>query len=66
MRISNHMIDLSDLVLVLFDARHPEPGAMRDTLKHLVKETINRPDSGKFLYILNQLDSAAMKIILKM
>ncbi|MBV5311601.1 dynamin family protein [Chromatium okenii] len=59
LRISNHMIDLSDLVLVLFDARHPEPGAMRDTLKHLVKETINRPDSGKFLYILNQLDSAA-------
>jgi GTPase SAR1 family protein len=59
LRISNHMIDLSDLVLVLFDARHPEPGAMRDTLKHLVSDTINRPDSGKFLYILNQLDSAA-------
>ncbi|MBK5965833.1 dynamin family protein [Thiocystis minor] len=59
LRISNHMIDLSDLVLVLFDARHPEPGAMRDTLKHLVGDTINRPDSGKFLYILNQLDSAA-------
>ncbi len=59
LRISKHMIDLSDLVLVLFDARHPEPGAMRDTLKHLVQNTINRADSGKFLYILNQLDSAA-------
>lgn len=59
LRITNHMIDLSDLVLVLFDARHPEPGAMRDTLKHLVVDTINRADSGKFLYILNQLDSAA-------
>jgi hypothetical protein len=57
--ITDHMIDLSDLVLVLFDARHPEPGAMRDTLQHLVVRTKNRPDSSKFLYILNQLDSAA-------
>ncbi|EXJ15322.1 dynamin family protein [Imhoffiella purpurea] len=59
LRITNHMIDLSDLVLVFFDARHPEPGAMRDTLKHLVGDTISRSDSGKFLYILNQLDSTA-------
>lgn len=59
LRITDHMIDLSDLVLVFFDARHPEPGAMRDTLKHLVVDTIHRPDSGKFLYILNQLDTAA-------
>ncbi|NCA69917.1 MAG: dynamin family protein [Sphingobacteriia bacterium] len=59
LRITDHMMDLSDLVLVFFDARHPEPGAMRDTLKHLVKDTIQRPDSGKFLYILNQLDTAA-------
>ncbi|HSO81203.1 dynamin family protein [Thiocapsa sp.] len=59
LRISDHMIGLSDLVLVFFDARHPEPGAMRDTLKHLVKDTIHRADSGKFLYILNQLDTAA-------
>jgi ribosome biogenesis GTPase A len=59
LRITDHMIDLSDLVLVFFDARHPEPGAMRDTLKHLVKDTIHRADSGKFLYILNQLDTAA-------
>ncbi len=59
LRIVDHIIDLSDLVLVFFDARHPEPGAMRDTLKHLVAETVRRPDSGKFLYILNQLDSTA-------
>jgi hypothetical protein len=59
LRITDHIIDLSDLVLVFFDARHPEPGAMRDTLKHLVSDTINRPDSGKFLYILNQLDTTA-------
>ncbi|QGU31558.1 dynamin family protein [Thermochromatium tepidum] len=59
LRITDHIIDLSDLVLVFFDARHPEPGAMRDTLKHLVADTIKRPDAGKFLYILNQLDSAA-------
>lgn len=59
LRITDHIINLSDLVLVLFDARHPEPGAMRDTLRHLVADTIGRPDAGKFLYILNQLDTAA-------
>ncbi len=57
--ITDHMIDLSDLVLVLFDARHPEPGAMRDTLQHLVVRTKNRSDSSKFLHILNQIDTAA-------
>ncbi|MEE9358284.1 dynamin family protein [Candidatus Vondammii sp. HM_W22] len=59
LRITDHIIDLSDLVLVFFDARHPEPGAMIDTLDHLVSSTINRPDSGKFLYILNQIDTTA-------
>ena len=53
------MIELSDLVLVFFDARHPEPGAMRDTLDLLVGQTMARPDSNKFLYILNQLDTTA-------
>jgi GTPase Era involved in 16S rRNA processing len=57
--IADHMIGLSDLVLVMFDARHPEPGAMRDTLKHLVVQTKNRADSNKFLFILNQLDTAS-------
>lgn len=59
LRITDHIIDLSDLVLVFFDARHPEPGAMRDTLEHLVSDTIRRSDSGKFLYILNQIDTTA-------
>ena len=57
--ITDHMTDLSDLVLVMFDARHPEPGAMRDTLQHLVVETMKRPDSSKFLFILNQLDTSS-------
>ncbi len=59
LRITDHIIHLSDLVLVFFDARHPEPGAMHDTLEHLVGNTIHRPDSGKFLYILNQMDTTA-------
>jgi len=59
LKITDHIMDLSDLVLVFFDARHPEPGAMRDTLDHLVSKTINRQDSGKFLYILNQIDTTA-------
>jgi len=59
LHITNHIIDLSDLVLVFFDARHPEPGAMGDTLQHLVAETVTRPDADKFLYILNQIDNSA-------
>jgi GTPase SAR1 family protein len=59
LRITDHIIDLSDLVLVMFDARHPEPGAMQDTLNHLIDRTINRADTGKFLYILNQIDTTA-------
>lgn len=59
LRITQHIINLSDLVLVFFDARHPEPGAMRDTLEHLVAETIERPDATKFVYILNQMDITA-------
>ncbi|GIX49613.1 MAG: hypothetical protein KatS3mg131_3824 [Candidatus Tectimicrobiota bacterium] len=59
LRLTNHIIDLSDLVLVFFDARHPEPGTMQDTLEHLVAQTIRRPDASKFLYILNQIDTTA-------
>ncbi len=59
LRITTHIIDISDLALVFFDARHPEPGAMRDTLRYLVADTIKRPDSDKFLYILNQMDTTA-------
>jgi GTPase SAR1 family protein len=59
LRITDHIISLSDLVLVMFDARHPEPGAMQDTLRHLVSQTIDRPDSNKFLFILNQIDTTA-------
>jgi len=59
LRITDRIIDLSDLVLIFFDARHPEPGSMRDTLEHLVKNTIKRRDANKFLYILNQIDVTA-------
>lgn len=59
LRITDHIMNLSDLVLVFFDARHPEVGSMRDTLQHLVKATVDRRDSNKFLYILNQIDVTA-------
>ncbi|MEO0973303.1 MAG: dynamin family protein, partial [Pseudomonadota bacterium] len=57
--IIEHIIDLADLVLVFFDARHPEPGAMQQTLKHLVGDVKDRPDFNKFMYILNQVDATA-------
>jgi hypothetical protein len=56
LRITDHIIDLSDLALIFFDARHPESGSMQDTLETLVKGTIRRNDSNKFLYILNLID----------
>ncbi|MEO6596476.1 MAG: dynamin family protein, partial [Planctomycetota bacterium] len=59
LRIVDHIVDLSDLVLIMFDARHPEPGAMRDTLQHLVGRAVARADADKFLYVLNQMDTAA-------
>ena len=59
LRIADHIIGLADLVLVFFDARHPEPGAMQDTLRHLVARAVGRADSSKFLYILNQVDNTA-------
>jgi len=61
LRITDRIIDLSDLVLVFFDARHPETGSMRDTLQHLVKSTVQRKDATKFLYILNQMDVTAQE-----
>jgi predicted GTPase len=59
LKITDHIIELSDLVLVFFDARHPEPGAMQDTLEHLVQGSQRRNDSSKFVFILNQIDSSA-------
>jgi predicted GTPase len=59
LHLTQHILDLSDLVLVFFDARHPEPGAMRDTLEHLVATVVDRGDIKKFLFILNQMDITA-------
>lgn len=59
LKISQLIIDRADLVLVFFDARHAEPGAMQETLRHLVAGTVNRPDSNKFLFILNQIDATS-------
>lgn len=61
LKITKHIVDMSDLVLVFFDARHPEPGAMRDTLEHLVKANIDRNDAQKVMFILNQIDTAAQE-----
>ena len=59
LRLTKHIVRLSDLVLVFFDARHPESGAMQDTLKHLVEEHLDSMDAEKFIYILNQIDTSA-------
>lgn len=61
LKLTQHIINLSDLVLVFFDARHPEPKAMQDTLSYLVSASVNRADANKFLYILNQMDVTAQE-----
>jgi GTPase SAR1 family protein len=57
LQLTDHIIDLSDLVLVFFDARHPEPGAMRDTLEHLVNRVAARNDFTKLVFVLNMIDT---------
>lgn len=57
--IADRIIDRSDLVMVFFDAHRPEPGAIRDTLEHLVEKAVERHDATKFIYILNQIDVTA-------
>ncbi len=59
LRIADRIISRSDLVLVFFDAHRPEPGAIRDTLEHLVERAVGRHDATKFIYILNQIDVTA-------
>ncbi len=59
LQIADRIIERSDLVLVFFDAHRPEPGAIRDTLEHLVEKAIDRHDATKFIYILNQIDVTA-------
>ena len=59
LRIADRIIDRSDLVMVFFDAHKPEPGAIRDTLEHLVEKAVERHDATKFIYILNQIDVTA-------
>lgn len=59
LRLADHIMDLSDLVLVYCDANRPEPGAMRDTLALLVAKSQRRADADKFLYVLNQIDVVA-------
>jgi len=32
---------------------------MKDTLKHLVRNTLDRTDANKFVFVLNQIDTTA-------
>ncbi len=61
LKLTHHIVDMSDLVLIFFDARHPEPGAMRDTLDQLVKTAMSHSDADKVLYVLNQIDTTAQE-----
>ena len=59
LKLTNHIIDLSDLVLVFFDARHPESGVMHVPWSTWSPTPSTAWTQTKFLYILNQIDNAA-------
>lgn len=59
LEVTDHILNLSDLVLIMFDARQTQPATLGDTLEHLVTNAMKRPDASKFLYILNQIDLTA-------
>ncbi len=58
-QITDHIIGLSDLVLLFFDVRHPSTEAMSNALDDLFVMPVSRKDADKFVYILNQTDTLA-------
>jgi hypothetical protein len=56
LRISEHLIGQSDLVLVFFDARYLESDVMLD-IEHLLARSQDHPVVSKFIYVLNQNDT---------
>ncbi len=61
LKLVDQILDISDLTIVLFDARKPEPGVMRDTLNILVSKIKERGDINKFLFVLNQIDASSQE-----
>lgn len=59
LQITDHIVELSDLVFVFFDAHKAEPGVMQETFKHLMPIVKKCKDRTRFLFVLNQIDIAA-------
>ena len=53
-KLTDHVIDMSDLVLMFIDTNQTDRTAMQDRLEHLLTNTNQQKHSGKFIYILNQ------------
>lgn len=52
LKLTDHVIDVSDLVLVFVDEEELESGNLRDKVKQLLSETVSGNYSNKFIYIV--------------
>ncbi len=56
-KISDHIIGMSDLVLVFIDANKAELSEQQDALEQLLSNKASRKYASKFVFILNRTDS---------
>ncbi len=56
-KISDHIIDMSDLVLVFIDANKAQLSEQQDALEQLLSNEASRKYASKFVFILNRSDS---------
>ncbi len=52
LKLTDHIIEVSDLVLVFVDEQELESGHLRDKVKQLLSETVSGNYSNKFIYIV--------------
>jgi hypothetical protein len=57
--LTQHIIEMSDLVLIFFDASKPDLESLRETLTKFFTETVNTQDPNKFIFVVNQTGAAA-------
>ena len=57
--LTHYAVEMSDLVLVFFDAAKPDLEPFAESLSRFFSSNINSQRSDKFIYIINQRNSAA-------
>ena len=60
--LTQHIVEMSDLVLVFFDAAKPDLEPLRETLTKFFTEVANTQDANKFIFVINQTGAATGSI----